>query len=1013
MSVSTDPQRRLMLAALLVLVLLVPSVTAQEQPVVRAVTPPAAVTPQVLNIDLRELTRTAPVKLWQPGDPVRIIDDLKGKEQPPPVPSTPPTTPTTTGSMVPPASTTGQTGQPTPANTTDIDLRELPPSPQWKPGDPVREIPDLREVPQRPPTPSIPTTTETPAMDAMAIPVTPQEVLAPAPVMGASFDGIPATGFLPPDTNGDVGPNHYVQTVNVSLAIYNKSGTLLAGPVAINSLWSGFGGPCQSQNNGDPIVRYDQLANRWMVSQFALAGNPNYQCIAVSKTADPVAGGWYLYAFPMTDGATNIFPDYPKIGVWPDGYYMGTQRGFPSSGLDVWAFERVKMLAGQPAQLVHFALPGTSLFLLPSDLDGTSPPAGTPNFFVRQIDGNVFGGADRLEVWSFTVNWVGATGTFVLTATLPTAPFDSVLCGGGLIGTCVPQPGTTQRLETLTVWAMWRAQYRNFGSYQTLVLNHTVDANGADLAGVRWYELRRPSGGPWAIFQQGTYAPDATHRWMGSTAMDKAGNIAQGFSVSSATVFPGIRAALRSPGDPAGTLPTEITIVNGGGSQTSGSSRWGNYSSMDVDPTDDCTFWYTTEYYTTTSTAGWRTRIASFKIPSCTAVPGTWVITNKAVPNFPIWATAACAKPQTGDFNGDGKQDIVLTGVSGWATLPVAFSNGDGSFNVTNAAAGSFPAWAASTSSKTLLGDYNGDGKTDLAITGPNGWGSVPVAFSNGNGTFNVVNAPIANFAAWAATSNAKPLLGDFNGDGRTDIALTGPNAWGSLPVAFSNGNGTFNVTNAAIVNFAAWAATANAEPLTGDFNGDGKADIALAGVNAWGSMPVAFSNGNGTFNVTNAAVGSFAAWAATANATRIARDFNGDGKTDVALTGPNGWTTLPVAFSNGNGTFNVTNAAIVNFAGWAALTNVKALGGRYNSGKSSDIALTGASGWGTIPVAFSNNNGTFNVTNGAAPGFAVWAATTGAIPLQADFNGDGRTDIALTGPTAWSTIPVAFSVSP
>ena len=191
-----------------------------------------------------------------------------------------------------------------------------------------------------------------------------------------------------------------------------------------------------------------------------------------------------------------------------------------------------------------------------------------------------------------------------------------------LLGACVPQPGVAQRLETLTVWPMWRLQFRNFGTHEAMVVNHTVDANGRDLAGIRWYELRRTAGGAWSIFQQGTHAPDREHRWMGSIAMDGNGNIALGYSVSSGTVFPGIRRTGRLVSDPPGTMTQpEATIIAGGGAQTHPSRRYGNYSSMDVDPVDDCTFWYTTEYYASTSAAGWRTRITSFRNPECKVPP--------------------------------------------------------------------------------------------------------------------------------------------------------------------------------------------------------------------------------------------------------------------------------------------------------------------------------------------------------------------------------------------------------
>ncbi|HEV7240121.1 MAG TPA: hypothetical protein VGQ36_12855 [Thermoanaerobaculia bacterium] len=502
--------------------------------------------------------------------------------------------------------------QPVPASPLDIDLRQLPKTAPWREGEPYREVPDMRRSGEGTAAPEadgemefFPEAAEEggagPAMGATASPV--------------SFDGIPATGWVPPDTVGDVGPNHYIQAVNISFAIYDRAGNVLVGPSPINALFTGFGGPCETSNNGDPIVRYDHLADRWLVSQFAFFSN--MQCVAISKTADPVAGGWFRYAFP-----TAGTPDYPKIGVWPDGYYMGTQRGFSGSGTDVYAFDRLRMLAGLPAAAVQFFVAPPSLFLQPSDLDGPAPPTGTPNFFVRMVDGTQFGGVDRLEVFAFSVNWLVPTGSFTPVATLPTAPFNAILCGSNFFGNCVSQPSTGVKLETLPAWLMWRLQYRNFGTHETLMTNHTINV-GADHAGIRWYELRRSGAGPWSIQQQGDYSPDvAVHRWMGSVAMNRDGCVALGFSAASSTVFPGIRYAARAAGDPAGTLPTgDVTLTAGNGSQT-GATRWGNYSTMDVDPLDDSTFWYTTEYYSASSSAGWRTRVSSFTVPSCApAVP--------------------------------------------------------------------------------------------------------------------------------------------------------------------------------------------------------------------------------------------------------------------------------------------------------------------------------------------------------------------------------------------------------
>jgi hypothetical protein len=350
-------------------------------------------------------------------------------------------------------------------------------------------------------------------------------------------------------------------------------------------------------------------------------------CIAISKGPDPTISDWYFYAFDtVTPSGERVTPDYPHIGIWPDGYYMGTQRGFPNDGLDVWVFERSKMLAGLPARQVQFSVPAPSLFLMPADFDGPPPPKGASSVFIRHVDGAQFGGDDRLELFEFAVNWSNpGSSTFKLVAKLPTAPFDAVLCGNNFDGVCAPQPGTAQKLGTSPSWVMWRAQYRNFGAYQTLLTNHTVNADGSGRAGVRLYELRKPSGGGWAIYQQGTHSPDAIHRWLGSIAMDDAGNIALGYTASSDVVFPSIRIATRRAADPLGIMAQgEVTVLAGAGSQIpdprdpDGAARWGDYTTMDVDPVTPCTFWYTSQYYDANAAPGdWRTRIIKLRLPRC------------------------------------------------------------------------------------------------------------------------------------------------------------------------------------------------------------------------------------------------------------------------------------------------------------------------------------------------------------------------------------------------------------
>jgi uncharacterized repeat protein (TIGR01451 family) len=526
-------------------------------------------------------------------------------------------------------------GPPVAAKEFKGDLRLLPKTKLWQKGDPITEKPQLI-LPEDAPNYQAPTkgpgaTGRDGALDFSSLGglgVTPPGFSTANP----NFAGIGATGFTPPDTNGDVGPNHYIQMVNASLAIWDKKGTQLLAPTNINQIWSSAGdtGVCANQNRGDPYVVYDHLADRWLISEFARdAGGVGlrFMCIAISQTANPVNGGWHLYTFDL--GFSN---DYPKIGVWPDGYYMVSQRGYNGNPVDVTVFDRANMLNGAAATFQNFQVAGPpTIIMLPSDLDGTPPPQGTPNFFARPVDGDAFGGADRIEIREFHVDWgVPANSTLSAPLNLPTAAFSSEICDGtNLFNNCIAQPGAgSPLLEALSVWPMGPLQYRNFGTYETLVFNHTVDVDNAlSRTGVRWYELRRPSGGAWSIHQQGTYAPDAGNigladdpdRWMGSIAMDKTGNMALGYSVSATNVSPSIRYVGRQVTDPLGLMPTGEIIMQAGSGFQNG-TRWGDYSAMRVDPVDDCTFWYTQEYTANGNDGSgnpvggsWLTRIGAFR----------------------------------------------------------------------------------------------------------------------------------------------------------------------------------------------------------------------------------------------------------------------------------------------------------------------------------------------------------------------------------------------------------------
>lgn len=433
----------------------------------------------------------------------------------------------------------------------------------------------------------------------------------PGPIL--NFDGTPSVGCncSRPNTNGAAGATQYVQVVTGSYQIFNKAnGASILGPNSIASLWSGFGGVCQTSDPGNPIVLYDQLADRWLISHLAGSGIPTDACVAISTTSD-ATGTWNRYAFHLS---SNFFSD-PRLSVWPDGYYM-SMNVFNSSGTaflgpQAFAFNRSKMLSGLSASVITLGITGgpNEGPFLPADLDGSIlPPPGAPNSFVEFPRTGVY------KVWHFHADFsTPANSSFTLFAAPPAAAF-TLLCPTA--GNCVPQSGTTTTLDGVGNQLMIRLAYRNFGTSsspnESIIGNYSVSANG--VAGVRWFELNGVTAGPVTVRQESTYQPDNTWRWLGSAAMDHSGNLAIGFSASSAAINPQIRYAGRLANDPLNILAQgEAHLFDGTGSQV-GSSGWGNYSSMTVDPVDDTTLWYTNEYYDAASGSNWRTRIGNFRI---------------------------------------------------------------------------------------------------------------------------------------------------------------------------------------------------------------------------------------------------------------------------------------------------------------------------------------------------------------------------------------------------------------
>jgi hypothetical protein len=444
----------------------------------------------------------------------------------------------------------------------------------------------------------------------------------------------------PPDPNGEVGPNNFVEMINLVFAVYDKAGNLLLGPFDTGSLFAGFPVTNCALNAGDPVVLYDQFKDRWLLSQFtpSTSGPEFWNCVAISTTSDPT-GSYYRYAFSTGEN----FPDYPKYGNWTDSYVITTREFGPTVeyGIGVYALEKNKMTDGDPnARMVRFfidgnvpeQLPLVGDGLLPADVDGKQKPkTDTAIPIIGTQDDTADYGAtfDAINIWDLIIKWRSTPiASLELNTQLPTAPFDSIFPCAPDARDCLPQPGITNPAQFLDILSYrqrptFRLAYRNFKTYESLVTNQSVEATPG-VAGARWYEIRRDENGAYSIYQQGTYDPgDGVHRWMGSVAMDKNGNMALGYSVvNGTTVKPGIRYTGRLAGDPLGQMTLgEGTIIDGTGVQTTTNSRWGDYTDITVDPTDDCTFWYVDEYYTLagqqSSTAGWQTRIGTFKLPGC------------------------------------------------------------------------------------------------------------------------------------------------------------------------------------------------------------------------------------------------------------------------------------------------------------------------------------------------------------------------------------------------------------
>ena len=572
---------------------------------------------------------------------------------------------------------------------------------------------------------------------------------------GNDFDTV--CNCAPPDTNGAVGTTQYVQIVNTVFTVYDKTtGAVITGPTATNTLWSGFGGSCSTANDGDGTVAFDKLANRWVFQQFVVSTLPYMDCIAVSQTAD-ATGAYNRYAFSF--GNSN-FPDYPKLGVWPDGYYESFNiflNGASFTGPDACAVDRSNMLTGAGARPIQCFQQSSSLNpLLPSDLDGTTaPPTGEPNFFMT------FGGSGVLKLFKYHVDFTTpSNSTFTGPTNISVAAFTPAP------GT-VAQPSPGEALDTLSDRPMYRLPYRNFGSHESLAFSHSVGSP----SGVRWYEIQNPAGTP-TVAQQGTYSPDSSNRWMGSTAMDSAGDQAIGFSVvsSSAGLDPTVRIAGRTPTDAGGTMESELNVVTGTGVQQSTSNRWGDYSALQVDPVDDCTFWYTQEYIKTTGSFNWATRIANFKFPNC----------GSTSPDFTITASPSSVTVQQGN---SGTSTISTTALNGFNSAITLSAAGQPSGVTVTFGTNPIPAPGTGTSLMTMtVGGSVTPGTYSITVTGIGG------GITHTTTVSLTVTGLTPNFTISASPSSVTVVRGN---SGTSTITTTGLNGFNAAISLSASGQGS------------------------------------------------------------------------------------------------------------------------------------------------------------------------------------------------------------------------------
>jgi hypothetical protein len=608
----------------------------------------------------------------------------------------------------------------------DGDLRDRPAAPGWSPGQPTVELPRTDHAAGRLAPPEDPAWRDPLAALQEAASLRQPDTFE-VPELGVA--GIGFTGAFPPDVSGEPGSAHYVQMVNGSggsqFRVFDRSGTALTAVLELDSLWTG-GGACAT-GGGRGSVLWDGLASRFVMAE--LASTQTSLCVYVSKTANPVSGGFWAYAFSL--GGTA---DHVHLAAWTDAYYAGSHEAAPAA----YALDRARMLAGQAATAQRFATSALPAFtfeaLTPVDLDGVAvPPPGSPGLFLRPRDAEAqgdVGASDRLELFAFHADWATpGSSTFTGPTDVPLSAFDSSLCG--LTGRdCIPQSGTSQLLDPHREEIAPGVRYRRRGPDQSIVGAFAVDV-GSNRAGVRWFELGNAGAG-WSASQQGTFVtpePGSSNRWLPAIAPDRRNDMAVAYNVSSPhpalPIFPSIRYTGREVGDQPGLMSATETLLKAGTAAQSGSNRWGDHAALAADPVDGCGLWATAPYG---DAAHWETWIGRFRFPNC-------------------------GRPSAADFDGDGVSNVTVYRSGTW--LSTDFS-GVQTGIFTGTGAGCIP----------LPMDYDGDGRVDFTQFCQGAW-----HFYNADGTYRK--------GIWVGNlGNEQPVPADYDGDGRDDMVLFRDGAW-------------------------------------------------------------------------------------------------------------------------------------------------------------------------------------------------------------------------------------------